>query len=75
MRLVGATLAFLRRMRKKNLIILKGWQKKNFEVFWFIRLSLLTFELSISIESVRKILIFSLNVLMTVLYLKYFSIL
>ena len=48
--LVGVTfdskVAFLRRMRKKNLIILKSLQKKKFDIFCFICLSLLTFELS-----------------------------
>ena len=50
LRLVGTTfnskVAFLRRMRKKNLIILKSLQKKVCNFFCFIFLSLLTFELS-----------------------------
>ena len=49
LRLVGATfdskVAFLGRMRKKNLIILKSLQK-NSAIFGFVCLSLLTFELS-----------------------------
>ena len=50
LRLVRATfdskLAFLRRMRKKNFIILKSLQKKSLPFFCFIYVSLLTFELS-----------------------------
>ena len=48
---VGATydskVASLRRMRKKNFIILKGFQKKK---------NMLTLSCQISIESVRKII-------------------
>ena len=50
LRLVGATfvskVAFLRRMKKKNLIILKSLPEKSLLFFCFICLTLLTFELS-----------------------------
>ena len=50
LRLVRATfdskVVSLRRMRKKNLIILKKIAEKEFTIFCFIGLSLLTFELS-----------------------------
>ena len=67
LRLIEATakVAFPRRMRRKNLRILKSLQKNKF-IFCFICVSLLTFELSN---------INLLNVHMTVQYLKFFSIL
>ena len=50
LQLVGATFDFkvasVSRMRKKDLIILKSLQKKNFAIFCFICLSFVTFELS-----------------------------
>ena len=48
--------------------------KKKIAIFCFIFLSLLIFELPNMTESVRKIVIFTLNVLMTVLYLNFFTI-
>ena len=50
LRLLGATfdskVAFFRRMRKKNMIILKKVCRKKFAIFCFICLPLLSFELS-----------------------------
>ena len=83
MRLVGATFyskeASLRRMLKKNLIILKSLPKRKlflmaiFLFYLFCRC--LHLSCQISIESVRNIFVCSLNILRTVLYLKFFSIL
>ena len=66
LRLLGATfdskVAFLRRMKKKSWIILKRLHKKNFVCrFWHL-------SYQISIENVRKIVICSLNVLMSVVF-------
>ena len=76
LRLVGtgfdSKVVSLGRMRKKNLIILQIINKQ-------MRLFLFVFcwhmSCQISIESVWKIVICSLNVLMTKLYLKFYSIL
>ena len=77
LRLVVATfdskVAFLRRMRKKNFIIRKSLQKKVCNFLFYLFVVCWHLSCQISIESVRKILICSLNVLMTVLYLKFFS--
>ena len=76
LRLVGATFdskaAFRSRMRKSNLIILKSLQKKSlpFVVIFICRGWHLSCQ--ISIESVRKIVICPLNILMAVLYLNFF---
>ena len=80
LRLVEATLASkmasLRRMMKEKFDNFEKFAEKKLAIFYFICLSLLTFEMSnISLESVRKIVICSLSMLMTVLYLKLFSIL
>ena len=79
LRLVETTfdskVAFLRRMRKKNLIILKNLQKKVCYFLFYLFVSCWHLRCQISIENVRKIVICSLKVLMTVLYLKFFSIL
>ena len=66
LRLVRATfdpkVASLRSMRKKNLIILKSLQKKVYHFFCFIFVcSCWHLSCQISIESVRKIVICSLN--------------
>ena len=81
LRLVGATfdsrMTSLRRMRKKNLIIPKSFQKKSspFLVLFICRCWHLSCQ--IWIGSVRQIVICSLNEMnkMTVLYFKFFSIL
>ena len=77
LQLVGATfdskVALLRRMRKKNLIILKSLQKKSLAFFVLLVWRCWHLSCQISIESVRKIVICSLSVIiMTVLYLKIF---
>ena len=78
LRLVGATfyskVASLRRLMKKNLIILKNLQKRKL-LLMVIFCRCLHLSCQISIESVRNIFICSLNILITVLYLKFFSIL
>ena len=65
----------LRWMRKKTLIILKCLQKKSSPFFVLFVCRCWHLSCQISIESVWKIVICSLNVLMTVIYLKFFSIL
>ena len=78
LRLVGASfdskVAFLRRMRKNNLIIRQSLQKK-FSFFVLVVYRCWRLSCQISIKSVRKIIIWSLIVPMTVLYLKLFKIL
>ena len=77
LRLVGTTfdfkVAFLRSMRKKNFIILKSLQKKVYRCFVLFVCHCWHLSCQILIESVRKIVIYSLNILMAVLYLKFFS--
>ena len=64
---------FLRRMRKKNVIILKSLQKKRLQSCVLFVCRCWHLSCRISIEIVRKIVLCSLNVLMTVLYLIFFS--
>ena len=83
LRLVRATfyseVASLRRMMKKNLIIPEKFAEKkafaydHFLFYLFCRC--LHLSCQISIESIRNIFICALNILMTVLYKKFFSIL
>ena len=72
LRLVGATfdskVASFTRMRKKILIILKKLQKKSSPFFVLFVCRCWHLSCQISIESVRKIVICTLNVLMTMLY-------
>ena len=79
LRLIGATIdskvASLKSMRKKNLIILKSLQKKSLPFFVVFICRCWHLSSQISIGSVRKIVICSLNVLITLLYLKLVSIL
>ena len=78
LRLVEATFDFkvaLRSVRKKTLIILKSLQKKCSPFFVLFVCRCWHLSCQILIKSVRKILIYLLNLLMTVIYLKYFSIL
>ena len=79
LRLVGATfdikVASLRKMIKKNLVILESLQKKSWQFFVLFVCCYWHLSCQISIESVRKIVKCSLNVLMMGLYLKFFSIL
>ena len=69
LRLVGATfyskVASLRRMMKKNLIILKSLPKRKPFFVLFVLSLFLHLSCQISIESVRNIFICSLNILMT----------
>ena len=71
LRLVGgifdSKVAILRRMRKKNLIIPTSLLKKVCNFFYLF--------VDIGVESVRKIVMCSLNLLMSVLYLEFFPIL
>ena len=79
LQLVDATfdckVASLRRMRKKNMVILKSLQKNSSPFFILFVCRCWHLSCQISIESVRKIEICSLNILMIVLYWKFFSIL
>ena len=79
LRLVEATfdskVASLRRIRKKNLIIVKSLQWKICQFLSYLFVVCWHLSCQICIESVRKIVIRSLNVLMTMLCLKLFSIL
>ena len=76
---VGATfdskVAFLRTIRKKNLMILKSLQKQSLTFFVLFVCRCGHLSCQISIESVRKIIIYNIIVLKTVLYLKFYSIL
>ena len=75
LRLVGATFdTKVEKDEKEKFNNSKQFAGKKFAIFCFICLSLLPLSCQISIESVRKIVIFSLNVLMTVLHLKFYSI-
>ena len=71
---IDSKMAFFKRMRKNILIILEKLQKKVRQFFLFVFVDIYL-SCQISIESVRKIVICSLNVLKTVLYLNFFSIL
>ena len=73
LRLVGATFDAKVMDKEEKFHNSEKFTEKKFAIFCFICLSLLTFELSI--ESVRKIVICSLHILITVLYLKVFSVL
>ena len=70
LRLVGATfdskLGFLRRMRKKNVLVLKGLQNKSLTFFVLFVCRCWHLVCQILIESFRKIVICSLNVLITI---------
>ena len=73
---VDSKMTFLRSIRKKNLIILKSLQKKNLQFLVLFVFRLLTFELSnISSKCSLNCNVLTLNIFITVLYLKFYSIL